>query len=174
MKQLFSILFFVCIICSCEKIMQDILQNYDSPTYVEMNGEGYTSKEEHLATIYFPDIYFDDSSFSFRYARTLYKDPESSFATDQMDIYLSASHGVPLVIGKRYALEDMSLFDELKHDGKAYDLTEGWITFHDIDRDGNDVYVSGSFEFKAITEDGKDETELKNGSFNRLQMQFNK
>ena len=66
------------------------------------------------------------------------------------------------------------LFDELKHDGKAYDLTEGWITFHDIDRDGNDVYVSGSFEFKAITEDGKDETELKNGSFNRLQMQFNK
>ena len=71
MKQLFSILVFVCIICSCEKIMQDILQNYDSPTYVEMNGEGYTSKEEHLATIYFPDIYFDDSSFSFRYARTL-------------------------------------------------------------------------------------------------------
>lgn len=176
MKQLFSILALVCMACSCDENLQDIFNNFDSPTYVEMDGEGYMSKEEHVATVNYPSISYDESSFSFRYTRTLYKDPEDLLqGKDQIDINLSVEHDGPLVVGTRYALEDMSVLNELSRGSKGYDLTDGWIIFHDIDKDGSygRGYVSGSFEFNATLEGGSETVEIKKGSFDRLQMNIN-
>lgn len=157
--------------CLAAGSCQIFVRSVDAPTYMEIDGKGFTSKVEEVSWRYTTPGTIDiegEQSFFYGYERHIHSSDKTVY------LVLTTAHSEGLEIGKKYTIgrsenENWQLvIPAVEYDGKLYYATDGWIVFHDIEVYAPDAYLSGSFEFNASTEDTSDTIHISNGTFERV------
>lgn len=172
MKRILTFIAAAFCLCGCELFIRTI----DAPTYMEMDGESYSSKVEEVPwNQYTMGSLFteDQASFLFDYTRNLYS------SSDNIGLYLCLLSEEAFEIGKRYPVTGMdSGYNQhyktiIYKDRTEFIAQKGWVIFHDIEKsESYAAYLSGSFEFTAATEDGSRVLEVVEGTFDSIPVSF--
>lgn len=148
----------------------------DAPTYMEIDGTGFTSKAEEANWRHIRPAGIDiegGESFYYGYHRYLHSTDKS------VRLILVTAQTEGLEMGKKYMIgrsdnENWQDFIPIvEYDDQAYYATEGWIVFHDIEVNDTEAYISGSFGFTATTEDGGKIIQVSKGTFEKVPSKYN-
>ena len=168
MKRLLVFIIAVLFMAGCELLTYTI----NSPTCLRIDGITYRSTIENVPTHYSVPAGItvkDQMSFFFSYHRCL--NAGSRAVSIQFDVLCDEA----FEMNRRYSIAntDQNYMTYISDDEAVYYLKEGWIVFHDIEKGHpNTVFLSGSFEFTAQTQDGAKTISVSDGTFESVEAHY--